>query len=157
MIDKQPSLDARAKALPAFVGFVLLGALPLWLSLSSLLPAMHAIMSRAPLVALSPRDTIGLPLALLCFALAAMTLFPAADRGGGRSRSKQRTGSRGLDGLTLCLGVAIGSVLLTVIAVPLTEVAASAIMANRHYLSCPAPLHERHPPLRWTLAIGQCP
>ena len=148
----------RAKAWPAFLGFILLGALPLWLSLSALLPSLHAINAHAPLVALSPRDAIGLPLALLCFTLAAMTLFPAPAQGRSRSRaSRPKTGPSRIDGLKICLGLAMGCVLLTVVAVPVTEIAASSIMANRHYVSCPIPLHERHPPLRWTLSDGHCP
>ena len=51
----------------------------------------------------------------------------------------------------------MASVLLTVVTVPLIEIAASPIMANRGYLPCPAPARERHPPLRWILRNGHCP
>ena len=154
----QTSLRERARALPAFLGFILLGAVPLWLSLSSLLPSVHAIMRHAPLIALSPRDAIGLPLALLCFILAAMTLFPTPQLGPGRARKgRQSANSRRIDGLKLCLGLAIGCVLLTVVSVPLAEFAASTILTNQRYLPCPAPLHERHPSLRWTLSADRCP
>ncbi len=153
----RPTLRERVRVLPAFLCFSTLGVLALWLALSSLLASIHALMSHAPLVALSPRDAIGMPLALLCFALAAMTLLPAPDTGGGRMRNRQRRPEpRQSRGLTLCLA-AMAGVLLTVITVPLTELAASAIMANRSYLRCPAPLRERHPPLRWIHPDGRCP
>ena len=158
MIPARPPLRERVKALPAFLVFALLGAFSLWLALSSLLPTTRALMSRAPLIALSPRDAIGLPLALLCFALAAMTLFPAPDLKPGRARDRHRKpDQRSSRGLMLCLGVAVSGVLLTVVTVPITEIVASTVMSNRGYLRCPAPLRERHPPLRWVLFNGHCP
>lgn len=158
VVPVRPTLRERVRVLPAFLCFSTLGVLALWLALSSLLASIHALMSHAPLVALSPRDAIGMPLALLCFALAAMTLLPAPDTGGGRTRNRQRRPeSRQSRGLTLCLTAAMAGVLLTVITAPLTELAASTIMANRSYLRCPAPLRERHPPLRWIRPDGRCP
>ena len=157
MTSAPATLHNGMKALPAFLFFALLGTLALWLALSGLLPSTRAILSHAPLVALSPRDAIGLPLALLCFSLAAMTLFPAPDFGPDRKRAHAKPDQRRTHGLQLWLGVAIASVFLTVVTVPITEFAASAIMANLRYLRCPAPAHERHPPLRWSLANGTCP
>ena len=157
MVGSGCSLRNRSETLPAFAGFVLLGLLPLWFSLSSLMPSVDAFRRHAPVVALSPRDAIGLPLAVLCFALAAMTQLPAPDQAPGNGHRGRATSKRGTGALTVCLGVAIGSVLLTVIAVPLTEFATSAILANRHYVACPSPLNERHPPLRWVLPQGHCP
>ncbi len=152
------ALRQRLKVLPAFSAFVLLGAVPLWLSLSGLLPSLRAIINGAPLIALSPRDAVGLPLALLCFTLAAMTLLPPSGQQAVRARrSASQAGRRKPDWLKMCLGVAMGCVLLTVVCVPLTEFAVSAWLANQNYSRCPAPLHERHPPMRWTRPDGRCP
>ena len=148
-----PSSTNRAKALPAFLGFAVLGLLPLWLSLSSLVPSARAILAHAPLVSVSPRDAIGLPLALLCFALAGMTLCPAASAGPGRVRKRPRQ----VDWLKLWLGVAAAAVLLSVVSVPVAEVGASWLMTDRGYAPCPAPAGERRAPLRWVAGGGQCP
>ena len=142
--------------MPAFSVFALLGVFSAWLALSSLIPSVRAIVSHAPLVVLSPHDAIGLPLALLSFALAGMTLAPrlTSDRDGYQRRKAEGCQA---SGLTVCLGVAVASVLLTVVIVPVAEVTASAVMADRHYVRCPTPLHERRAPMRWVSAQGRCP
>jgi len=148
----QKSPPSRVKTLPALLGFVALGAIPLWLALSGLLPPLRAIAGHAPLVALSPRDAIGLPLALLCFALAAMTQLGTSTIGPTRRRMRPARFSP----LSLCLGIAIAAALLTVVAIPLAEVAANVVMAQRQYRPCPATAEERHAPMRWSRADAQC-
>lgn len=147
---------SRMKALPAFLMFAALAALALWLALSSLIPSLREFTSHAPMVALSPRDTIGLPLALLSLALAGMTLSRAPEVGP-RAHRRRHEKSEKTTGLNVCLGIAMASVLLTVVIVPITEITANVVMANRHYLACPAPLRDRHPPMRWILPTAHCP
>ena len=154
----QLPLRPRLKALPASLGFIALGLLPLWLALSSLVPSSRAMLRHAPLVAFSPRDAIGLPLGLLCFALAGMTLCPVPARQSGRVTEAQRKGYRaGVDWLKVWLGVAVAAILLAVVSVPVAEVAASWAMAGRGYAPCPAPANERYAPLRWIAGEGRCP
>lgn len=157
MVDPHPStFRMRIKALPAFLGFIALGALSLWLALTALIPSVRAMSNHASSVVLSPHDTIGLPLALLFLALAGMTLSPAPEVGPGTHRRRHGK-SQKTPGLNICLAVAMASVLLTVIIIPVTEITANVMMANRHYLSCPTPLGTRHPPMRWILPTAHCP
>ena len=149
----------RLRALPAFFGLSLLGALSLCLSLPTLVPALHAIASHAPLVIFWPRETIVIPVAFVFFSFAAVTMTPPSAVGLDQGRSRRRKLSRGwVTVLNVCLGIAMASALLAVVAVPLTEVAALLIMPRLHYMACPARLHyERHPPQRWALSYEHCP
>ena len=160
MTIKQAAPRSRWKVLPAFLGFVLVGALLLWFSLSSLVPSVHAAMVHAPLVTLWPRDAVAVPAAFGFFSFAAMMLFPPPEVGPGRARGKRRKPSRRVDWLNVCFGAAMVNALLMVVAVPITEIAALVVMPRLHYLACPPARHyERHPPQRWILALsnGNCP
>ena len=161
MTIKQAASYSRWKALPAFFGFVLVGTLSLWLSLSSLVPSVRAIVDHAPLVTLWPRYAAAAPAAFGFFSFAAMMLFPPPEVGPSRTRGKRRKPSRRrVDWLNVCFGAAMVNALLMVIAVPVTEIAALVVMPRLHYLACPPARHyERHPPQRWILALssGNCP
>ena len=152
------SLRQRAKVLPAFLGFVSLGLASLWLCLPGLVSSVGSMVRHAPLIVLQPREAIGVPLAFVFFALAGITLSPAPTTGGQRPRKPQKHGRRGIDGPTVCLSVAMGSALATVISIPITEFVALELMSHLGYLPCPASLHwEHHPPMRWSLSDGRCP
>ena len=144
-----------------FAGFVLVGALMLWFSLSRLIPPVRGIVDHAPLVTLWPRDAVAVPAAFGLFSFAAMMLFPPPAAKPSRMHGKRHKSSRWrVEGLNVCFGAAMVSVLLMVVAMPLTEIATLVIMPRLHYLACPPPRHyERHPPQRWILALsnGQCP
>ena len=160
MTIKQDAPQSRWKVLPVFLGFVLVGALLLWFSLSSLIPSVHAAMTRAPLVTLWPRDAVAVPAAFGFFSFAAMMLFPPPEPKPGRTRGKRSKPSRRVDWLTVCFGAALVNAMLMVVAVPVTEIAALVVMPRLHYLPCPPARHyERHPPQRWILALssGNCP
>ena len=156
---KRPKPYTRLRALPAFFGLFLLGVFLLWLSLIRLIPTIRAVLDHAPLVVLWPRDAVVLPIAFGFFSFAAMTLFPPPAAVPNRGHGKRRTSiRRRVDGLNVCFGMAMASVLLMVVAVPLTEVTALVIMPRLHYMACPARLHyERHPPQRWVLSFEHCP
>ena len=158
---KQADPQSRWKALVAFFGFILVGALSLWLSLSSLVPSVRETLDHAPLVTLWPRDAVAVPAAFACFCFAAMMLFPPPETKPGRTRGKRsKPARRRVDWLTVCFGAALVNAMLMVIAVPVTEIAALVVMPRLHYLPCPPARHyERHPPQRWILALssGNCP
>ena len=157
---RQAASCSRWKALPAFFGFVPIGALSLWLSLSSLVPSVRAIVDHAPLVPLWPRTAAAVPAAFGFFSSAAMMLFPPPEVGPGRARGRRRKPSRRVDWVNVCFGAAMVNAMLMVIAVPIAEIAALVVMPRLHYLPCPPARHyERHPPQRWILALsnGNCP
>jgi hypothetical protein len=152
------SAKQRAKSLLVVIAFPLCGAAALWLSLSGLVPSIRAVVSHAPVVELDPRDAISLPLALTFFAFAAMTLLPAPQIGRSHARRKgNKPGQSEQKWLMIWLGVAMAGVLLAVMAVPITEVAAMEIMSKQHYVACPASPFIRHAKMRWALPKAHCP
>ena len=159
MAGDQPVPYTRLKALPAFFSFVLTGILLLWLSLSTLVPSMRAILDHASLVTLWPHSAIGIPLALAFFFLAATTMIPPSALGLNNARGKRRKPSRRwMNMLNVCFGMLMACVLLAVITLPITEITVLMVMPRLHYLSCPAPpRYERHPPQRWALSYDHCP
>ena len=142
--------SARGRALPAFLVFFLAGAAMLALALPSLLPTVGAIARRAPLIAFSARDVIGLPLSIPFFAFAGMTLLPAPDvRPGAR---RKRAGKAGRDWAAVLLGVAVAGAALTLFAAPIAQAVMDGAMRRRDYLRCPeAPSLAHAPPARWVL------
>ncbi len=155
----QPKPYTRLRALPAFLGLFLIGALSLGLSLPMLVPPIRAIINHAPFVSFWPRYAALVPAALTMFSFAATTMIPPSAVGLDNARGKRRRLSRGwMVVLNVCLGTAMACALLMVVAVPVTEIAVLVIMPRLHYMACPARVHyERHPPQRWVLSYDYCP
>lgn len=157
------SLVARLKALPSFAGFLAIGCGLFWLALSGLLPVFRAIEARAPMVALAPRDALGLPLAVAFFALAAMTLFPTPAIGPERrQRNRGKHPGRRFDGPALCLAVAVAAAVCSVVASPVTQIFVQMTVSARGYLPCAPVPGERPAYKRWIhagpdQARGRCP
>ena len=155
----EPKPYTRLRALPAFLGLFLLGVFSLGVSLPMLIPPLCAILDHASFISFWPRYAAALPAALGLFSFAATTMIPPSAVGLDNNRGKRRKLSRGwMAVLNVCYGIAMVSALLTVAAVPLTEVAVLVIMPRLHYLSCPPPRRwEHHPPQRWALSYDHCP
>ncbi len=149
----------RLRALPAFLGLFLVGVLGLCISLPMLIPPTWAIINHAPFVSFWPRYAALVPAAFGMFSFAATTMIPPAAVGLDNVRGSRRKLSRGwVRVLNVCLGMAVACMLLAVIAVPVTEIAALVVMPRLHYLSCPPlPRYERHPPERWASSFEHCP
>ncbi len=96
------------------------------------------------MVVLSPHEAVALPLAVLFFALGAMTLYPMPARGQGRDRRTRERPNRGVVWLTIAVAAVFG----TVVAIPVTEVAVQAAVTGRGYVTCPY-IGERHGLRRW--------
>ncbi len=120
---------------------------------------MRAVLGHAPLVILWPHDAVVLPIAFGFFSFPAMTLFPPPTSVTNRGHGKKRmSGRQQVNWLNVCLGMAMASALLMVIAVLITKTAALVIMPRLHHRACPARLHyERHPPQRWVLSFDYYP
>lgn len=151
MTNDRRSLTDRIKASPwaGFVGFGLIAAIPLWLSLGSLLPTVNAIASSAPLAALSPGDAVGIPIAIAAFALGQLSWFMPKEKPTKPSRAKQRPRRQKVNGPVVCFGVVAVSLACVPVAPTIARYAVSHIATAHGYVACPAPQGLRHLTYNW--------
>lgn len=134
---------------PAVLAFALAGAGALWLGLGHLLPVMLQISRGAPLIALTPRAAMALPIGIAMLTFAAMEMFPPPDLARKRRSSKQRAGPARRDWPVILFGFAGFCMILTLFAPLITETLVRATLQGRGYIQCPDLPNVRRQPLRW--------
>lgn len=142
---------------PAVFAFALAGAGALWLGFGHLLPVMLQISHGAPLIALTPRAAMALPVGIAMLTFAAMEMFPPPDPGSRERRSsKQRAVPARRDWPVILFGFAGFCMILTLFAPLITETVVRATLQARGYIQCPDLPNVRRQPLRWARpASGQ--
>lgn len=149
-----PGLRRQVLAICTVVAIV--GVLLAWSGLSGLVATLRGAAAGAPLIAYAPYDVIALPLALTCFALAAMPLLPGAPVRTGRLAARRNEGRPRGAGMLFALAVA--GVLAAVIITPVARMLVARIVTGQGYVTCPASdTYERHPPIRFARPASRCP
>ena len=150
---------ASLKVLPWLLGFLALGLLSLWLSLSDIVPLMHMLATRAQVVSFQPRYMLTLPLTGTFLALCVNTLIVgvrlAAHGEPGRPRGRQR----GVDPTVVMVGVGLACAAMAPLAPTIGKVMVARAAAQRGYVLCPVPFTLAHSPaMRWARrdAVARC-
>lgn len=153
MIDRSAPPGLRLQFLSAVVLLIAAGCFALWMALFTLAPALRGSAVHAPMVEFRPLYVTGLPLAGSFFALAMLALLPKRPSVGSRVKG----GPRAIGAANILFGVAVGSVLLAIVAAPIARLIVSRVMGARGYVICPASEAERRPPIRWVQPGVRCP
>jgi hypothetical protein len=132
-----------------FAGFFLGGAAAIFVGVADLLTLIHAVRTDASMVAISPRDFVGLPLGVGLLAVSVVFIMPYPRDGSPKRRpTHQRSWP------AVCLAILAVSLVLALAAPTIMIVLVGSILEGRNYVACESRSWERPPLVRWASRLS---